>query len=163
MKVTAKAFAPLAIVAAFGLGTVAPHAQTPAQKVGFVDVTKVLAAHPNDKDIKDIQTKADAELKPLADQINAIDAKGANASAAEKQQRTVLVTTYQTKQKTYGDQVQPKIDAVEKAVDTAIGSVAKTNGYSVVMDRGVAAKSGLVVYADETTDLTAAALKALKP
>lgn len=163
MKVTAKALAPVALVAAFGFGTLAPHAQTPAQKVGFVDVSKVIAAHPNDKAIKDLQAKADAELKPIADQINAIDAKGAAATAAEKQQRTVLVQTYQTKQKSYTDQAQPKIDAVEKAADVAISAVAKSNGYSIVMDRGVAQRSGLVVFAEDNTDLTDAAVKAVKP
>lgn len=163
MKITAKALAPVAIVAAFGLGTLAPHAQTAPQKIGFVDVAKVLAAHPNDKDIQAIQTKANDELKALADKINAIDAKGASATAAEKDSRTQLVATYQAKQKTYNDQVQPKVAVVEKAVDTAISSVAKANGYSVVMDRGVAARSALVVYAEDNTDLTDAALKALKP
>lgn len=162
MKITAKALAPIAIVAAFGLGTVAPNAQTPAQKIGFVDVAKLLAAHPNDKDIKAIQTKADAELSALDKQVKAIDAKGAGATAAEKQQRETLVKTIQSKAADYNKQIDPKITAVEKAVDTAVSAVAKSNGYAVVMDKSVAA-SGLVIYADPGTELTDAALKAIKP
>lgn len=164
MKISGKILAPVAVVAAFGLGTVAPHAQTPAQKIGFVNVSKLLAAHPNDKDIKDLNAKADAELKGLDTQIKAIDAKGANASAAEKQQRDTLVATLKSKADTYNKQIDPKVAAVEKAVDTAVGAVAKSNGYAVVMDQAVAAQSGLVIYADPaTTDLTDAALKVLKP
>ena len=49
-----------------------------------MDVSKLLAAHPNDKSIKDIQAKAEAELGAIDKQIKAIDAKGANATAAEK-------------------------------------------------------------------------------
>ncbi|AIZ45406.1 membrane protein [Deinococcus radiopugnans] len=162
MKITAKTLAPFAVVAAFGLGTLAPHAQTTPQKIGFVDVSKLLAAHPNDKDIKAIQTKADAELGALDKQVKAIDAKGASATAAEKQQRETLVKTIQSKAADYDKQIDPKITAVEKSVDAAVSSVAKANGYSVVMDKSVAA-NGLVIYADPSTELTDAALKAVKP
>ncbi|GAA5511693.1 hypothetical protein Dcar01_00406 [Deinococcus carri] len=162
MKMNAKALAPIALVAAFGLGSLAPHAQTTPQKIGFVDVQKVLAAHPNDKDIKAIQTQANNELGALDKQIREIDAKGTAATAADKDKRTQLISTAQAKAKAFDTQMQPKVDAVEKAVDTAISSAAKANGYSIVMDRAVAAQ-GLVVYADGTTDLTDAALKALKP
>ncbi|CAM4183961.1 OmpH family outer membrane protein [Deinococcus marmoris] len=163
MKITAKTLAPVAIVAAFGLGTLAPQAQTPAQKIGFVNVATLLASHPNDKDIKAIQTKADAELQVLDKQVKAIDAKGAAATAADKQQRDTLVKTIQAKAADYDKQIDPKITAVEKSVDTAVSVIAKSNGYAVVMDRDVAAKSGLVIYADPGTDVTAAAVKALKP
>lgn len=163
MKISPKALAPVAIVAAFGLGTLAPHAQTAPQKIGFVDVSKLLAAHPNDKDIKAVQAKADAELQGIDKQIKAIDAKGANATAAEKQQRETLVATIKAKADAYDKQINPKITAVEASVDTAVGAVAKANGYSIVMDKSVAAKSGLVIYADPTTELTDATVKAMKP
>ncbi|WP_034357503.1 OmpH family outer membrane protein [Deinococcus phoenicis] len=163
MKMNAKALAPLAIVAAFGLGTLAPHAQTAPQKIGFVDVQKLLSSHPNDKDIQAIQQKANTELAPLDKQIKDIDAKGASATAADKQNRDALIKTIQAKAKTYDDQMKPKVAAVEKAVDTAVNSVAKANGFSIVMDRNVAASSGLVIYADPSTELTDSALKALKP
>lgn len=163
MKMNAKALAPVAIVAAFGLGTLAPHAQTTPQKVGFVNVQKLLSAHPNDKELQAIQKKANDELTGLSNQIKAIDAKGASASAAEKQNRATLVSTLQAKAKAYDDQMKPKVSAVEKAVDTAVNAVAKQNGYAIVMDSNVAAASSLVIFAENGTDLTDAALKALKP
>lgn len=162
MKMNAKALAPLALVAAFGLGTVAPHAQTTAQKVGFVDVPKVIAAHSTNKDITDISKKADAELAPLYKQVQDIDAKGAAATAADKDKRAQLVSTIQAKSNTYNTQLKPKVEAAQTAANNAIAAAAKANGYSIVMDRNVAASTGLVVYGEDSTDLTAAALKNLK-
>ncbi|MVN86215.1 OmpH family outer membrane protein [Deinococcus sp. HMF7620] len=162
MKISAKIAAPLALAAAFGLGTVAPHAQTTPQKVGFVDVAKLLAAHPADKEIQEIQKKADAELGAIDKQIKAIDAKGTAATAADKQTRETLVKTIQSKADAYDKQMQPKIAVVEKAVDTAISAVAKSNGYGIIMDRDVASKSGLVIYADATAEITDAVAKAVK-
>ncbi|PTA69223.1 OmpH family outer membrane protein [Deinococcus arcticus] len=162
MKISAKVMAPLALAAAFGLGTVAPHAQTTPQKVGFVDVDKLLQAHPNYKDVQEIEKKAEAELGPIDKQIKAIDAKGASATAAEKQTRETLVKTIQSKADAYNKQMEPKVTAMEKAVDGAITSVAKSNGYSIIMDRDVAAKSGLVIYADGSAEITDAVAKAVK-
>lgn len=163
MKMTPKALAPLALVAAFGLGNLAPHAQTTATKIGFVDVDALFAAHPSDKDIKAIQSAANKELTDLDAKIKAIDAKGTAATAAEKQQREQLVTTINAKSKSYSDQMAAKAAPVEKAVDTALGNYAKQNGYAVIMDRSIAQQSGLVVYADSaTTDLTEAVKKNIK-
>lgn len=158
----AKVLAPFAVLAAFGLGTVAPHAQTSAQKVGFVDVKAVITAHSTNKDIEAISKKADAELAPYYKQVQDIDAKGAAATAGDKDKRAQLVSTIQAKSKAYNTQLEPKVEAAQNAANTAIAAAAKANGYSIVMDRTVAATTGLVVYGDDTTDLTAAALKNVK-
>lgn len=158
-----KALAPLAIVAAFGLGTLAPQAQTAPQKIGFVDVQKLLVSHPSNPEIEAIQKKAEAELGVMDKQIKAIDAKGAQATAAEKQSREQLVKTIQGKAAEYDKQLAPKVAVVETAVDAAIDKVAKANGFGVVMDRNVAKNSGLVVYADPTAEMTDAAIKIIKP
>ncbi|MDL2344813.1 OmpH family outer membrane protein [Deinococcus sp. MIMF12] len=165
MKITAKALAPVALVAAFGLGTLAPQAQTTPQKVGFVDVQTIMNAQPVGKELTDLRKKAETELSGLEKQIRDIDAKGAQASAAEKDRRTQLVGTLQARAKAYDTQIQgmqARVTAAEKAADTAISTVAKSNGYSIVMDRRVAATSGLVVFAENGTDLTDAAVKAIK-
>ena len=162
MKMTPKALAPLALVAAFGLGTLAPHAQTPAAKIGFVDVDTLFAAHPSDKDIKALQQSANKELSDLDAKIKAIDAKGASASAAEKQTREQLATSYNAKLKSFDDQMKAKAGPVEQAVDKALGNYAKQNGFAVIMDRAVAQQSGLVVYADQGTDVTEAVKKTIK-
>lgn len=161
MKMNPKVLAPLVLAAAFGLGTVTPHAQTTPQKIGFVDVQKLLSSHPSNKDVQAIQKQANTELEALANQIKAIDAKGTGATAADRDRRTQLVSTYQARAKTFDTQMQPKATIVENAVDAAVKSAATANGYGIVMDRAVAAQ-GLVVYADKATDITDAALKALK-
>lgn len=162
MKMNVKALAPLAVVAAFGLGSLAPHAQNTPQKVGYVTVEKLLQAHPLNAEITAIQKKGETELAGLQKQVQAIDAKGANASANEKSVRADLVAKIQKRAKEYDAQIQPKAAQVEKAVDAAVSSVAKANGYSMVMNGTVAAGSNLVIYADTATDLTDEALKALK-
>ncbi|GGR84157.1 OmpH family outer membrane protein [Deinococcus sedimenti] len=162
MKISAKLMAPVALATAFGLGMVAPHAQTTAQKVAFVDISKLLAAHSNAKAINDIKAKADAELGAIDKQIKAIDAKGTNASAAEKQTREALIKTIQAKAADYDKQIDPKVTEIEQAVDKAVSAVAKSNGYGIVMDMNVAARSGLVIYADDSTDLTSAVVKNIK-
>ena len=162
MKMNAKALAPLALVAAFGFGTLAPHAQTTPAKVGFVNVDALFAAHPSDKEVKGIQTKFQTELQDLDTKIKAIDSKGAAATAAEKEQRTQLVATYNAKLKDFDAQMKAKAGPVEQSVDKAIGDYAKANGFSIVMDRAVAQQSGLVVYADGGTDITEAVKKNVK-
>ncbi|GGI72217.1 OmpH family outer membrane protein [Deinococcus wulumuqiensis] len=160
MKITAKALAPVALAAAFGFGTLAPHAQTPAQKVGFVNVDALFAAHPGNKDVLAMSESLnkDAALTDTVNKLRAIDAKGASATAAEKQQRETLLATYNAKTKALND----KTAQVETAIDKSLNDYAKANGFSVIMDRAIAQQSGLVIYADSSTDLTDAVKKTIK-
>lgn len=158
-----KTLAPLAVVAALGFGSLMPHAQTGAQKIGFVNVTEVLKAHPGNAAVTALQTKANTELGAIDTQIKAIQAKGTGATAAEKDQATLLTTTLTAKAKDYNDQLAKAVAPIEKAVDAAVSSTAKAQGFSVIMDKGIAATSSLVIYADASTDLTATVIKNLKP
>lgn len=159
MKV--KLLAPLALAAAFGLGTLAPHAQTGAQKIGFVDVSKVLAAIPGNADVVAIKKKADDELGVLDKQARDIQAKGTAATAAEKDTLTKLATTIQSKAKAYDDQIAKLVPPLETKADAAISATAKAQGFSIVMDKQIAAQ-GLVIYADPSLELTDAAIKGIK-
>lgn len=160
-----KTLAPIALVAALGFGSLAPHAQTAPQKIGFVNVGEVLKAHPGNAAVTALRAKGDAELKPLDTQIKAIQAKGTAATAAEKDQMAQAITTLNAKIASYNDQITKAVAPIETAVDTAVSSTAKTQGFSVVMDTVQAGPSGtgLVIYADGSTDLTAAVIKNLKP
>ncbi len=156
-----KVLAPTLALAALGFGTLAPRAQTAPQKIGFVDVSRVLEAHPSNASIKALQDKATKELAGLDTQIKAIQAKGSGATAAEKDQATQLITTIQAKAKDYDAQIGKAVAPVETAVDAAVTATAKTQGFSVIMDKKLAA-NGLVIYADASTDLTDAVVKNLK-
>ena len=157
--------APIVAAGIVAAATLVPSAQAPAQKVGFVDVDRVFAAHPKAEQvnakIKTIEEKANKELGALRGQMIAIAEKGDAASPAEKQQLSQLETTFQAKFKSYGEQIASQSAPIENSVDAAISSVAKESGFSVVMDRKVAAQ-GLVVFADENADLTGAVLNKLK-
>lgn len=154
---------PLAAVGALALVSVAPHAQTGAQKVGFVDVNKVVQADPGYPAIADLQKKGQADLKTISDQITAIQQKGANATAADRQNYDTLTKTYDQKAKSWNDQVQAKTKPILDKVDTAVGAVAKAQGFAILMDKSVAAQSNLVIYADtnstEVTDQVIAQMK----
>ena len=158
-----KTLAPIAVVAALGFGSLVPHAQTAPQKIGFVNVAEVLKAHPSNTSITALQTKANTELSGLQTQLKTIQDKGAGATAAEKDQATQLSATLNAKAKDYNDQLSKAVAPVEKAVDTAVSATAKAQGFSVIMDKGIAATSSLVIYADPSTDLTATVIKNLKP
>lgn len=165
MNKAAKILIPLSAVAAVAATTVMPSAQTPAQKVGFVDVDRVFAAHPQagavNTQVKAIEGKANTELGALRQQMITIAEKGNNATPAERQQLSQLETTFQAKFQDYGQQIAKQSAPIETSVDAAISKVAKANGYSIVMDRKVAAQ-GLVVFAETTNDITDAVIKEVK-
>ncbi len=143
----------VALTAAFTL----PNAQSKATKIGFVNAQKVLECHPDGKNIIAQRKKAEDELKPIQQQIQALQAKlqQNTATAAERQQYDVLAKSYQARAKQLQDKFDKLLTPVTKDVDTAVSKVAKAQGYVMVMDRLIASSSGLVIYADpEGTDLT---------
>lgn len=157
-----KWLAPVTIVTAFALGALSPQAQTTGQKVGFVNVDALFAAHPGDKEIKALQTKYKKEMGDLSNKIKALNAKGAKITASEKDQRAQMMTTYNTKAKSYDQQIKAKGTPIEKSIDTALAKYAKENGYSIIMNSTVAQQTGLVVYADSSSNLTEAVKKIVK-
>ncbi|MBB6097312.1 outer membrane protein [Deinobacterium chartae] len=156
---------PLGFAFAFAAGLTVPRAQTPGGKVGFVNVQEVLASSPSGKPINDLRNKANAELKTLEGKITPLQQKisSGKATAKERNDLSTLTQTYQSTAKKYEDQIKQKLTPVTNEINRAVGAAAKAQGFSVVMDRGVAASSGLVVYADEKgTDLTQAVIKQIK-
>lgn len=150
---------PVLLIGGFALGSLAPHAQTAPQKIAFVNVAEVLKAHPDNAAVVALQKKADGELKPMDDQIKALQAQGTKITPADKDKLNQLVTTIQAKAKDYDKQINDKVAPLTAQVDTAVSVAAKANNVAVVMD--AAAASGLVVYADTATDLTDAVKNAL--
>ena len=153
---------PVAALGGLAFMTLAPHAQSTPQKIGFVDVQSVIKAHPRFAAYDTLYKQAQTALKPTTDQITALQNKGPSLTAAERQQLDTLAKTYQDSAKTWNDKVNqvyaPMVDDVNKAVAAA----AKTQGFTVVMDKATAAQ-GLVIYADGgSTDLTQAVLTQIK-
>lgn len=155
---------PVAAVASLAFVTLAPHAQTSApQKIGFVNVDAVYNAHPSWATFQKARTDAAAKLKPTEDQIRTLQAKGTNISAQERQNLDTLVKTYQTTQQQLTDDINKRLEPIDADVNKAIAAAAKAQGFTVVMNRAVAASSQLVIYADEqTTDFTQAVVNQIK-
>ncbi|GEM49001.1 OmpH family outer membrane protein [Deinococcus cellulosilyticus] len=140
-------------------------AQNTSTKIGFIDVDKVKAQHPSYKVISQLEKEAAKALDPLRKKIvslqNTVGTK--KPTSAQEKQYKDLQTQYNTTADKYQKQLKPKLDAMAKSIDAAIKKVAVAQGFKIVMNKAVAASSGMVVYADEkSTDLTAAVIKALK-
>lgn len=135
-----------------------------ATRLGFVDADALVQAHPDYKKVQDLQAQARKELAPLEEKLKPLDQKirSGQATAKERQDYEALLKTYQDTLKKWQDRQNPVLKSILEEVDQAIAKVAKAQGFAVVMSRQVAAQSGLVVYADEDTDLTQAVIKELK-
>jgi len=154
------------LVLAFSLLGIA-HAQTtpsaptaPPSGICFVNSQRVLEAHPDGAKVLEARKRAEDELKPLQQQTLALQQKiGANsATAAERQQYETLVKSYQSRTAALQAAQNKLLEPITRAVDAAITKIAPTRGCAVVLDRAIAASSGLVVYADPSTDITDAVI-----
>ena len=133
-------------------------AQTEPLNIAFVDAGAVLAAHPAGAQAQQLEEQARTELgqiqanvAPLLERLNA----GEELSADERSTLDLSQRTYQETQARYRDEIQSTIQPAEQAVDTIINDIAQTNGYTLVLNRGVAQTSALVVYAaEEFPDIT---------
>ncbi|GEM86741.1 OmpH family outer membrane protein [Meiothermus granaticius] len=132
-------------------------------KIGYIDAEKVVQAYPTYKNIKDIQTQAQNELKPLQDKLTPLQAKiqSGSATAKDQQDYQVMLKAYQEAAKKWQDKSQAALKPITEAIDKVISTVAQQQGFAMIFDKKVAASSGLVVYADESLDLTEAVIKAL--
>lgn len=141
-----------------------PHAAQTRARVGIVDVQQVVDALPGSAGYLSLSKRVDADLKGKQAKLQQLVAR-ANASrgaadiqAAQKAQREFL-STQQSHQQRLATQFKP----LASKINTTVANVAKGSGFTVVLDRRVAAQSNLVVYANTaTTDLTPAVLRAIR-
>ncbi len=121
----------------------------------FISAKKILAAHPQGAKVLEAQQKAQAELQELSDKVQALQTKIANntATPTERQQYETLVKTGQARQAALKTQIDKLLEPITKAVDLAVTKVALIRGCSVVLDRVIAAQSGLVIYVNPNTVL----------
>jgi len=154
---------PLAVLGTVAFGALVPQAQTGTQKIAYVDVQTVVKAHPKFGEVDALNKQAQTALKPSQDRITAIQQKGSNATAAERQTLDTLAKTYQADAQKWQKQIADKNAPILKDVDAAVSAAAKAQGVTMVLDKTIAATSGLVIYADEKAmDLTGAVSNQLK-
>ena len=153
----------LLLILAFSLFGIAHAQTTPPPLAGgicFVNAQRILEAHPDGAKVLEARKRAEDELKPLQQQILALQQKisAGSATAADRQQYETLAKSYQSRTAALQDTQNKLLEPITRAVDTAVARVALTRGCSVVLDRAIAASSGLVVYADPSTDMTDAVI-----
>lgn len=152
----------LILLPAFLLLT-SPHAQQAKGRMGFVTVQQLVAAIPGNANYLALSKKADADLRKQQQNVQALMQKAsssptdANRAAVSKAQQAFV-----NSQKTYQAQMATAFKPLAGKLDGAIAKTAKANGFSVVLEKQVAGRTKLVVYANASTDLTAAVLKELK-
>ncbi|WP_034383797.1 OmpH family outer membrane protein [Deinococcus sp. YIM 77859] len=141
-----------------------PQAQQKTHRLGFVDVQQAVAALPGSSAYLNLSKKVDADLKARQQNIQTLAAKAASTrSAADRQALQKAQQSFLSAQKGYQQRLSTEFKPLASRINAAVASVARANGYTVVMDRRVAAQTSLVVYANnQDTDLTAAVVKALK-
>ncbi|MFC4425319.1 OmpH family outer membrane protein [Deinococcus navajonensis] len=156
-------FLPLGLLA-LGLTTVAPHAQQGKSRVAFVNVQSAVKAMPGSASYLQVVTKTDADLQSRQKNIRALATKASSSNkAADRQALASAQQAYAKVQAESARKVAAAFKPLTSKLNAAIARAAKANGYSVVLDQRVAAQTGLVVYAnDSTTNLTNAVIKALK-
>ncbi len=122
-------------------------------KVAVVDVTKVLASSTQIKALKEEQNKKGEELAKFIE-----TAKATINKETDKTKKKALEQKYtkefETKRQAILKNYQTKLLAIENNIQEAINLQAKTNGYNLVLTKGVVLSGG--------TDITAEITKQVK-
>ncbi len=143
-----------------------PYAQNKSvpARLGFVDADSVIRAHPAYPEVQKLQQQADAAMRPLIEKLTPLEQKLRAGTATEKERQDYQALSQALKkvQDEWRPKIQDKLNPIVKDVDAAIARVAEAQGFSVVMNRRVAAQSNLVVYAAPSTDLTEAVIQELQ-
>ncbi|PZA07969.1 MULTISPECIES: OmpH family outer membrane protein [unclassified Meiothermus] len=136
----------------------------PVLKVGFMDSQKVVQAHPRYKEIQAVIEQAQKELRPLEDQLKALQPKiqAGSATAKEQQNFQTLRNAYQQASQKWAERQAKALEPITKQIDAEIARFAKAQGFGIILNRQVAASSGLVLYGDDSLDVTDGVIKAVK-
>ena len=154
----------LAVIGVFALTLVSPRAQEQTSSIVFVDSQAAINAHPAGQAASDLQAQARDEIAVIRADIDSLNQKlveGQTLDAAERERLQVLLTTLDSVQQRYQQDIattaQPAIDLV----NGTIRDLANENGYTVVFDAVVAAE-GLVVFAQDGLDITPLVLERVR-
>jgi outer membrane protein len=145
-----------------GGSLVAQNRPTP-NRIGYVDAEKVVQAHKDFKKVQEIRNQAERELKPIRDQLQTLETKlrAGNATAKEQQDYRVLAQSLQEAGKKWSDRANAALKPITEEIDQVIARVAQQQGFAMILDKKVAATSGLVVYAAGELEITDAVIRAL--
>lgn len=145
------------LLVAFGLGLAAGNyaiSDVPSNyKVAVVDVQKVIASSSQVKALKDEQQKKSQELTKFLETAKAALDKEKDA-AKKKKLEEKYNKEFQSKREAIAKNYETKLLAIDKNITAVIASNAKTNGYNLVLAKGVVLSGG--------TDITSEIAKQVK-
>lgn len=151
------------ILAPLALLMTVPHAQQTKKRVGMVNLQQVVKAMPGSKSYIDATASADKDLIARQKTIQTLLVK-ANSSRkpADIQALNTAQTAYTKAQANHQQTLAKAFQPLAVKINAAVAKVAKANSYSIVFDQRVAAQSKVIVYADASTNITNAVIKAIK-
>lgn len=136
-------------------------AQAPLS-IAFVQTSRVLAAHPAGQAASQLTEQARAELQEIATTLQPLVAKansGQQLSPEEQNTLELSQRTYQETQQRYQQEIEAAAAPAETQINDIITQIAEENGYTLVLNRELAATSSLVVYgAASIPDITEEAI-----
>ncbi len=152
---------PLAVVSAQDTSTAAA-----PLSIAFVQTSKVLAAHPAGKAAEALTQQARTELQQIATGLQPlIDKRNSGQQLTPEEQNTLELSqrTYQETQQRYQQEIRDAAKPAEAEINDIITKIAEANGYTLVLNRELAATSSLVVYgASSIPDITEEAVKEIQ-
>jgi outer membrane protein len=132
-------------------------------RIGYVDAERIVQAHRDFRRVQEVRTQAERELRPIREQLQPLEAKlrAGTATAREQQDYRVLAQSLQEAGRRWTERSNAVLRPITEEIDQVIARVAQQQGFAIVLDKQVAASSGLVVYAAEELDITEAIIRAL--
>lgn len=155
---------PALLILPLALLATVPHAQQTRSRVGFVDVQQAVAAMPGSSAYLALSKRVDADLSAKQASLQKLAAQAtrtrstADRVALQKAQQGLV-----SAQQGYQGRLATAFGPLASKLNSTVAGVARGSGFTVVLDRRVAAQSKLVIYANtQVTDLTPAVVRALK-
>lgn len=145
-----------------GGSLVAQNRQVPT-RIGYVDAERIVQAHRDFGRVQEVRTQAERELRPIRDQLQALEARlrAGTATAREQQDYRVLAQSLQEAGRRWTERSNTVMRPITEEIDQVIARVAQQQGFAIVLDKQIAANSGLVVYAAGELEITDAVIRAL--
>lgn len=149
----------LCVAAILGVASTNLTAQAPETRIVFVNSQAAIAAHPAGEEATALEGQAREELGGIQSSIQELANKarsGQQLSAEEQERYQTLLATMQSVQQRFEAEISAAAEPAVTAVDETIRQIAQEEGYTIVLDSGVAGPRGtnLVVYAQEGLDIT---------
>lgn len=140
-----------------------PHAQQKRSRVAFVNVQQLVAALPGNSNYLTLSKNVDRDLNKRQQHIRTLLSKAQSSPTAENRAAlTKAQQDYEKAQTSYQARLAAAFKPLAGKIDSSITQAARSQGFSIVIDQQVAARSSLVIYAHPHTNLTPSVLKLLK-